>query len=147
MSDLTTSFLKTEAEILHLIDGFKNRTLPIEQWTHEAHLITALWFNKNYSEFEAICYLRSGIITYNISAGGENTPEKGYHETLTLFWSKIIRDFILKNVNLPLIELCDTLFKSEWTSKELPLQFYTRELLFSVRARASWVEPDKLRVR
>lgn len=144
MSTLTRPLYTTEKEILDLVNNFRNRTLPVQDWTHEAHLVTALWFNKNYDEFEAICYLRSGIITYNVVTGGQNTPEKGYHETLTIFWCKIIREFISKNRDLALVDLCDTLFKSEWTSKELPLQFYTRELLFSVKARASWVEPDKL---
>lgn len=144
MSTLTTSRYRTELEILNLVENFRNRTLPIHEWTHEAHLVTALWFNKTYEEFEAICYLRSGIITYNVVTGGQNTPEKGYHETLTIFWCKIIREFINKNRELTLVDLCDTLFKSEWTSKELPLQFYSRDLLFSVKARACWVEPDKL---
>jgi hypothetical protein len=144
MQTLTTPRYKTEQEILNLVDNFRNQTLPVHAWTHDAHLVTALWFNKTYEEFEAICYLRSGIITYNVVTGGQNTPEKGYHETLTIFWCKIIREFINKNRELALVDLCDTLFKSEWTSKELPLQFYTRELLFSVKARATWVEPDKL---
>lgn len=144
MSTLTTLHCKTELEILNLVDKFGNCTLPVQEWTHEAHLVTALWFNKTYEEFEAICYLRSGIITYNIATGGQNTPEKGYHETLTIFWCKIIREFINKNRELALVDLCETLFKSEWTSKDLPLQFYSRDLLFSVKARARWVEPDKL---
>jgi hypothetical protein len=128
-------------EILILVDGFRNRTLPISTWTHEAHLITGLWFNYTYSDVDAICYLRSGIIAYNITAGGENTPEKGYHETLTLFWSKILRQFIAANRTLSLVDLCNRLLNSEWASKDLPLQFYTRDLLFSTKARAMWIKP------
>lgn len=134
--------IKTEDDILKLIDGFRNRTLVSAQWTHQAHLITGLWFNYTFAEYEAICSLRSGIISYNISTGGENTPEKGYHETLTLFWSKILRRFVLKNKTLALVDLCNTFLESEWSSKELPLQYYTREVLFSTRARAIWVEPN-----
>ena len=144
MSTLTRPLYNTEKEILDLVTSFRDRTLPVQEWTHEAHLVTALWYNKTYDEFEALCYLLSGIITYNVVAGGQNTPERGYHETLTIFWCKILREFINKNRDLSLVDLCDTLFKSEWTSKDLPLQFYSRDLLFSVKARASWVEPDKL---
>ena len=96
---------KTEENILNLIEGFKSRTLPAAHWTHEAHLITGLWFNYNYSELEAICFLRSGIISYNIGSGGENTSEKGYHETLTLFWCRILNSFVKKNKSLTLVEL------------------------------------------
>jgi hypothetical protein len=133
---------KTEGDILNLIEGFKGRTLPAALWTHEAHLITGLWFNYKYSELEAICFLRSGIIAYNISSGGENTSEKGYHETLTLFWCRILSGFVKKNDSLTFVELCCKFLKSEWSSKELPLKYYTREVLFSLQARAIWVAPD-----
>ena len=131
----------TEQEILALVEGFRNRTLPASQWTHEAHLVTGLWFNHTYSCLEAICYLRCGIIAYNISTGGENTPERGYHETLTIFWSRILRQFITTNKSLSLVDLCNRLLNSEWSSKELPLQFYTRDELFSTKARAIWIKP------
>jgi len=143
MEDTTLKYFKTEEEILTLVDGFRKKTMPAEQWTHQAHLITGLWFNYSHTEPEAICYLRSGIIAYNISTGGENTPEKGYHETLTIFWSKVIRDFIIKNSSLTLVELCNKFLVSEWSSRELPLKYYTREVLFSVNARAMWVTPDR----
>ena len=126
---------KTEEDILNLIEGFKSRTLPAASWTHEAHLITGLWFNYKYSELEAICFLRSGIISYNISSGGENTSEKGYHETLTLFWCRILNNFVRKNEGLTLVDLCDKFLKSTWSSKELPFEYYSREVLFSLQAR------------
>ena len=86
-----------EQEILDLVGGFRDCTLPKDRWTHEAHLTVGIWFHITYAEFEAICYLRSGIIAYNVSIGGKNTPEGGYHETMTLFWSRIIRDFVSVN--------------------------------------------------
>ena len=134
---------KTELEIHTLVQEFRNRTLPAWEWTHEAHLLTALWFNYYHRSPEAICFIRSGIITYNVSTGGDNTPEKGYHETMTLFWCKRIRHFIEKNSHLPFLELCSSFLVSPWASKDLPLQYYTREILFSTYARAIWVSPDK----
>lgn len=56
-----------------------------------------------HSDDEFICFLRSGIIATNVSIGGKNTPEGGYHETLTLFWSRIIRDYVSANKDLPLV--------------------------------------------
>lgn len=146
MEDTTLKYFKTEEEILTLVDGFRKRTLPAEQWTHQAHLITGLWFNYNHTEPEAVCHLRSGIITYNVSTGGENTHEKGYHETLTLFWCKVIRHFIIRNSNLTLVGLCNEFLGSAWSSKDLPLKYYTREVLFSVNARAMWVNPDRQKI-
>jgi hypothetical protein len=132
----------TEASIQDLVVGFRSRTLPKEQWTHEAHLVTAIWFHVHHSPDEAIAYLRSGIITYNDSLGGKNTPTDGYHETMTLFWCRTVAAFVEANRQLPIVELCEKFLASEQATKEYPLKFYSRELLFSVKARATWIDPD-----
>ena len=136
------NFYSKDEEIQMLVDGFRNRTLPASEWTHEAHLVTGLWYSYRYPELETICYLRSGIISYNIATGGENTPERGYHETLTLFWCRILQDFVKKNRTSSLVDLCNSFLNSQWSLKELPLQYYSREVLFSTKARATWVQPD-----
>lgn len=141
-SDTLNNMSISESEILDLVEGFRNRTLPAEKWTHEAHLTTALWFLVNYSKEEATCYLRSGIITYNVATGGENTPVGGYHETITLFWITIIDRFVSNHPDLNLPELCHAFLRSTQASKELPMKYYSRELLFSTGARARWVAPD-----
>lgn len=135
-------FFQTETEIEALVAQFQQQALPPKDWTHEAHLTVALWHLKNYTLSEATCMLRSGIITYNKASGGENTPTRGYHETITLLWIKIIHDFVHKNSDKNLLDLCNAFLASEYAARELPLQFYSRELLFSTDARAFWVEPD-----
>lgn len=132
----------TENEILEVVRGFQDRTLPKERWTHEAHLVTALWYHVHHSSLESICYLRSGICAYNESVGGKNTPTDGYHETLTLFWCKTISDFVAEHRNLSLVDLSHAFLASEQSSKEYPFRFYTREVLFSLSARATWVPPN-----
>lgn len=133
----------TEAAIESLVSRFRDRTLPKEEWTHEAHLVTAIWFHVNHTPDEAIAYLRSGIITYNDSLGGKNTPTDGYHETMTLFWCRVIAAFVDVNRNRSLVELCAAFLNSVQATKEYPLTFYSREVLFSVKARATWVDPDR----
>lgn len=130
-----------ESDIREVVQGFQSRTLPKERWTHQAHLVTALWHHVHHSPLESICYLRSGIIEYNASIGGKNTPEDGYHETLTLFWCKVIAEFVESNRNLPLVELTNKFLASEMATKEYPMKFYSRERLFSLEARATYVAP------
>jgi len=137
-----TDHFKTEQEIEALVNGFLQQTLPIKEWTHEAHLTTALFLLNKYTLEEATCMMRSGIITYNKSTGGENTPTKGYHETLTIFWIKTISDYLRQNNEGNLLLLCNNFLKSEYASRDYALKFYTRELLFSTKARAFCVEPD-----
>ncbi len=139
---MTTTPFGTEAEILSVVKGFQDRTLPKERWTHEAHLVTAVWYHVNHSDLEAICYLRTGIAAYNEATGGKNTPEDGYHETMTLFWCKTISQFVTANRGLSLVALCQKFLASEQATKEYPLRFYTRDVLFSLKARATWVEPN-----
>lgn len=124
-----------------LVTRFIDRTLPAAEWTHQAHLATAVWFNMKYPKLEALYHLRCGIITYNVASGGTNTPEKGYHETLTIFWCHIISDFV-RSRTLPLEEMVKAFLGSPLASRELPLQYYTKENLFSVKARTVWVAPD-----
>jgi len=132
-----------EQEILEVVRGFQARTIPKERWTHQAHLVTALWYHVHHTPLESICYLRSGIIEYNASVGGKNTPEDGYHETLTLFWCKVISSFVEENQGLPLAELTNKFLASEMATKEYPMKFYSRERLFSLEARASYVAPTR----
>lgn len=127
-----------------IIQSFIKLTLPKAEWTHEAHLVTCIWHLEQYNKLESICLLRSRIITYNQSAGGQNTTTGGYHETLTQFYVKIIELFLknLDNPNLNFEEKCDRLLKSTIANREYPLEYYTKELLFSLTCRATWVEPD-----
>lgn len=139
---MSNPLFRTESEILAVVDGFSQRTLPKEQWTHEAHLVTGIWYHMNHSALEAIGYLRTGIAAYNEVTGGKNTPEDGYHETMTLFWCKTINEFVAANRDLSLVDLCKKFLASEQATKEYPLRFYTRDVLFSLKARAMWVAPN-----
>lgn len=132
----------TKETMTALAQDFINKTLPVVDWTHEAHLLVALWHLKHYSKAEATCYLRSRIISYNEVVGTENGPRSGYHETLTLFWIWVIAEF-LKRHDGDLTELSNLFIKSKYADKRLPFQFYTKAKLIGIEARASWVAPDR----
>lgn len=135
---------KTELQSMEsqIIMPFILKTLPKDQWTHEAHIFTAVWHLLTYDLAESICLMRSRIITYNESVGGQNTATGGYHETLTQFYLKIL-DKYLKNSQLYNFDmLCDEIMTNEISDRDFPLKYYSKELLFSVNCRATWVEPD-----
>jgi hypothetical protein len=136
-----TTFRTTE-EILALVRRFEDCTLPREEWTHASHLTVALWHLLVYDWAEAVAHVRAKIQRYNAAHGIRTTPTGGYHETLTLFWLRHVRAFLEdgRNEARSLVALANDLAGS--ADKSLPLTFYTRELLFSTEARASWVEPD-----
>ncbi|MCB0651590.1 MAG: hypothetical protein KDC85_09980 [Saprospiraceae bacterium] len=136
-------FFENEASILELVDGFRNKNLLESQWTHEAHLAVGIWFLSHYDRYEATCLLRSGIIELNVSLGGKNTEISGYHETITLLWIWMIDKFLKANEGMPLTDLCNAFLKTEFSDRNMLLKFYSKEVLFSTRARAIWVEPDR----
>lgn len=135
-----------EKEIEQLANSFINKTLPQGQWTHEAHLTVAIWHLKQHSFYEALCLMRSGIISYNLSVGGTNTSVKGYHETMTVFWMKLIDCFLKLNDEMNLMEACNKFLAGSLAKRDTFFHFYNRETVLSTEARSLFVEPDKIQL-
>jgi hypothetical protein len=150
----------TENNINRLIHAFQSCTLPRCQWTHQAHLIVALWYLTHYSEPDATNYIRNGIQNYNRARGIKTTKNSGYHETITLFWIQRVRHFLAvlsmqevisapsvgqylltEDANITLAELANNLVEY-YRNPNLVLEYYSRDLLMSQSARQGWVEPD-----
>lgn len=131
----------TNDQICLLVDKFKNKTLLKENWTHQAHLTVAVWYVKNYEFYDAICRIKSGIMNLNTVHNTENTGNSGYHETLTIFWMKIVELFVKSNINYNTEQLVNKFLKSTLSNKDLPFKFYTKELLLSVSPRSLYFEP------
>lgn len=129
-------------KITEIVQGFEQHTLPLPEWTHEAHLTTALYYIHHFGLDIALCKIRPGIILYNQALLVNNTANEGYHETITLFWMRLIDNFLKKHPKKPLSEQLDLFLDSEWASKEILLKYYSMPHLMSTRARGQWVEPD-----
>jgi hypothetical protein len=141
MSDGTGKYLKI-SEIENLIAAFNSCTLPRCEWNHAAHLTVALWYLTHYEEIEAVNRIRESIQRYNAAMGIKTTKDSGYHETLTLFWIEIVRCYLLdKAGNTSILQLANRLINC-YGDKNLPLQYYSRDLLMSGKARTSWIQPD-----
>ncbi len=137
-----TSFT-SEKEIELLAEGFNNRTLPKPAWTHDAHLTMAIWHLKKYDFYEAVCKIKSAIIIYNQSVGGVNDSMNGYHETLTVFWMKVVYFYTTNHKNKSLMDTCNGFLSSPLASRDLPFYFYEKEKLMSTKFRLLYMEPNK----
>ena len=129
-----------------LVAAFTDRTLPKPAWTHAAHLTVGLAYALDEPDDDVLLdRLRTRIRAYNEATGVANTPTNGYHHTITAYFVVVIREF-LRGADVAgrtLDELAAALLESPLAPHLRILDFYSRDLLFSERARAEVVPPDR----
>ena len=143
MTEYRPRLFTSVAEIEHLGERFLVRTLPKDEWTHEAHLATTTWLLLRRPDIDVDTELPDLIRRYNESVGGVNSDSEGYHETITRAFLSGVRLFLREaDRAAPLHELVNELLLSPMGRRDWPLRFYSRERLFSVEARRKIVPPD-----
>ena len=130
----------SEKEILKVVRDFENGAMARENWRHAEHLTVALCYLRDYDFETALTKMRGGIFNLLKAFGVDLKNEMPYHETLTVFWLKTVENFKNSKSECAFVEMCSELI--EKFDKDYPLQFYTRELLFSEKARNEFVEPN-----
>jgi hypothetical protein len=120
--------------------GFHDRSLPHAEWTHRAHLRIAWMHLAHWSLDEAHLRMRAGIIRLNAVHGTEETPKRGYHETLTRVWLVLIAE-------RRRLEACSDsesfiAAHAAHLDRNAPLRHYSNDRLFSLEARTTFVSPD-----
>ena len=132
---------KDEKEIYALLSSFENATIPRDDWKHAEHLVVALCYLEHHDLDTATERMRRGILKLlEIGFGVDLSKEMPYHETITVFWMRTAYAFSLTHKDLSFLEKANRV--CEMFNKDYPLNFYSRELLFSDRARAEYVGPD-----
>lgn len=145
MTEFKPRLFSTNAEIVRIGEGLLAQTLPREDWTHEAHLAACTWIVRDRPDIVPEQEMRGIISRYNESVGGVNSNTEGYHETITQVFIKAVRDHLVEvGREIPLADAVNALLLSDRGQREWPLRFYSRERLFSVPARRTFVTPDAL---
>jgi hypothetical protein len=132
----------SDAEIIAIGHGLRNRTLPKLQWTHAAHFASALWLLAHHPEIDACTAMPVLIRTYNETIGVANTDSSGYHETITQASLRAARSFLAERTAQSLYVTCNELMSSPLGNTHWLLGYWSQSVLFSVEARRAWVEPD-----
>lgn len=132
----------SEAEVNALIKKFELRKLPKVEWTHEAHLLVAIWYCSKHNFEEALELVRKHISAHNEAVGTGNTDEDGYHESITKFWLMVASHYIKKHHESSIAHLCNSFINSDFGHSTYPLEFYSKKRLFSLEARYNWLSPD-----
>ncbi len=79
--------------------------------------------------------------------GIKMTKDGGYHETLTLFWVRMVSHYLsVTEEKSSILEATEAAklnaISRTYSDKYLPFEYYSRDLLMSWEARTKWVEPD-----
>ena len=134
----------TYRSVEEFISRFERCAVSKEEWTHEAHLVAGFWYVHSLGSARALEAMRVRIRGHNESVGTPNTDDSGYHETITRLYISGIEERLGNLANRDLEASLSMLLTSELAESTWPLRFYSRQRLFSVHARRTWVEPDQL---
>jgi hypothetical protein len=127
---------KDDAEVKALLRAFESCELNPEEFKHYQHLAVALCYVVNFPFDEASEKMCAGIKKLAAAYG-----KSGYHETITLFWLAVVREFCLSASSEESISsLANRL--TELYGKDAIFEFYSREVLGSPKAKNEWVAPD-----
>ena len=111
------------ADIEAFVREFERGMLPKTRWTHETHLLIALWYLDRHEVDAALPIVRQRIRACNDPVGTVNSDSSGYHESLTRLYLHAIAAHRAANP-------ADSIATGY------------RQLLETPIARRGWVEPD-----
>ena len=139
---LTGSSFATNDDVCALLNAFHDGTLPRSAWNHRAHMTAALSFGRALPPAAALDAMRAGILRFNDAAGIVSTPDSGYHETITRFYMHVVTLHVLGDPSPVSLAADVNAFVNAWGRATLPLDYWSRDTLFSREARAGWMQPD-----
>ncbi len=133
---------RSEAELVEILRKFENATIGRDDWKHAEHMVVALFYLRDHDLETATAKMRSGILNLLIKGFEVDlSKEMPFHETITVFWMRLVYDYLKSSNGDSLLDKANEL--ADFYDKDYPLRFYSRELLFSDRAREAYVEPDR----
>jgi hypothetical protein len=134
----------TDQEATRLIGAFHRGDLAKEAFTHRAHLAVGLWYLDRHPEADARRLVPEAIRRFNARVGTVESPRGGYHETITQCYLSLIAEFRRGWRGEPSFAARANALAERLGEPALLLRHYSEELLWSARARAEWVPPDRL---
>jgi hypothetical protein len=132
----------TESEIDAFIAAFEGCTLPKEEWTHAAHLLTGACYVHALGADAATTAMRANVRRYNESVGGRNTETSGYHETVTVAWIKLLDALLQRAQPVDRAAFAARAVAFYAPQRQIFARHYDFDLLQSTPARLGWIEPN-----
>jgi hypothetical protein len=124
-----------------LLDRFENRALVHEQWNHRAHLRVAYLYASRNDLDSSVAKMRSGLLRLNASHKAPDTLKRGYHETITIAYMRLIHALVSRGGAAD----SSTAFCESYPAlldRRLLSRFYSDERLWTYAAKQVYVQPD-----
>jgi hypothetical protein len=134
--------LESEENLTAFLAAFECHTLPKTAFTHAAHVTVAACYLHASDAGEVLPKMRAAISSFNESVGGANTETAGYHETLTVFWLRLVEDLLRQNSPASHLASAQLAVATFGESRGLHKDYYSGDVVTDRRARREWVEPD-----
>lgn len=137
-----TIHYETDDEIRALVEAFESCSFHPSEFRHYQHLTVALWYVWHLPYDEAEQRVKTGIRRL-----AETYGKTGYHETITLFWLRLVARFANGvDRELSLAATANRMIE-EYARKDLIFDYYSSEVIDSAKAKAEWIEPDLQRIQ
>lgn len=135
---MTADAAITDAE---LQAAFESCMLRFEAWTHRAHVRMAFLYASQHPLPAALVRMRTGIQAYNASRQIPEALDRGYHETMTVAFMRLVHDGLSRNGPFANSEsFCER--HPELLDKFVLRKFYSRKRIMTLEAKQRFVEPD-----
>jgi hypothetical protein len=135
-------FPSTEIEIDEFLAAFEAGKLPKERWTHAAHLAAGASYVYMLGRDAATEHIRVCIPRHNESVGTQNTESSGYHETITVFWVRVLAQLHDSREWESRSEFVRAAVEQFAGQRSLFREYYSFDLVGSTEARRRWIAPD-----
>jgi hypothetical protein len=123
-----------------LIAAFERSVLPSHAWNHRAHVRVAYIYASQYGLEATLARMRIGINALNAAHRVPEAVDRGYHETITFAFMRLIVAACRQQPFRSSAEFCEA--HPELMTKSALLVHYSRERLMSLAAKTTFVEPD-----
>lgn len=134
--------VESEENLAAFLAAFEGHTLSKTAFTHAAHVAVAACYLHASDADAVLPKMRTAIGSFNESVGGANTESAGYHETLTVFWLRLVENLLRRNSPASRLASAQLAVATFGGSRGLHKDYYSGDVVADRRARREWVEPD-----
>jgi hypothetical protein len=125
----------------NFLEQFETKTLRVEEWHHKQHIKVAYLYLRKYPFEKAMEKMREGVKAFNAAKGIPEALDRGYHETMTQAWLRLVH-FTLCEYGPA--ETAEAFYEQspQLTQKKTLRFFYTKDRFQTWQAKKEFVEPD-----